>query len=65
MILEPIIPPTARTIMTNSGKYAHYGPGLSGRGLRFDSLARCLDAACSGRASHDLPSWLSSGLSQT
>jgi predicted aconitase len=58
MILEPIIPKTARTIMTNSGKYAHYGPGLSGRGLRFGSLGACLDAACSGHASHDLPSWL-------
>jgi predicted aconitase len=58
MILEPIIPRTARTIMTNSGKYAHYGPGLSGRGLRFDNLAKCLDAACNGHAPHDLPPWL-------
>lgn len=58
MVVEPVIPPTARTIMTNSGKYAHYGPGLSGRTLHFGSLSDCVDAACTGRASGRLPAWL-------
>jgi predicted aconitase len=57
-ISEPVFPPDARTVMTNSGKYAHYGPGLSGRALRFGSLAACAEAAVSGHASCTLPGWL-------
>lgn len=58
-ITEPVFPPQARTVMTNSGKYAHYGPGLSGRALRFGSLADCVHAALTGRAPDALPHWLS------
>lgn len=58
MIGEPVISPTARTLMTNSGKYAHYGPGLVGRPVHFGSLAECIDAACNGRASGRRPAWL-------
>ena len=57
-VVEPVIPPAARTIMTNSGKYAHYGPGLTGRAFHFGSLADCVDAACAGRTSGLLPAWL-------
>ena len=57
-ISEPVFPPTTRTVMTNSGKYAHYGPGLSGRGVRFGSLADCATAAVTGRAAARLPEWL-------
>jgi predicted aconitase len=57
-ISEPVFPPEAKVLMTNSGKYAHYAPGLSGRQVRFGSLANCVDAACSGRAAKDLPHWL-------
>lgn len=58
MINEPIVPPHARVIMTNSGKYAHYAPGLTGRSVRFGSLAQCAQAACSGQAGNLLPPWL-------
>jgi predicted aconitase/predicted aconitase with swiveling domain len=58
MIGEPVIPPEVRTLMTNSGKYAHYAPGLVGRGVRYGSLASCMEAACSGRAHDELPAWL-------
>ncbi|KAF4345397.1 DUF521 domain protein [Fusarium beomiforme] len=58
MVTEPVIPPTAKTIMTNSGKYAHYGPGLTGRGMYFGSLAGCVDAACSGRYEAQKPVWM-------
>ena len=44
--------------MTNSGKYAHYAPGLVGRAVHFASLAECVDAACSGQASGRVPRWL-------
>jgi hypothetical protein len=59
MLGEPIVPPSARTLMTNSGKYAHYAPGLVGRDVRFASLATCVDAACSGVAGRAFPDWLS------
>lgn len=58
MIVDPVIPPSARTIMTNSGKYAHYGPGLTGRRFHFGSLAACVEAACTGVASRKRPVWL-------
>ena len=58
MIGEPVIPPTARNLMTNSGKYAHYGPGLVGRRVHFGGMAACVEAACSGQANRDLPAWL-------
>ncbi len=58
MIVEPVLPPAARTIMTNSGKYAHYGPGLTGRQVHFGSLSACVEAACTGDASGRLPLWL-------
>lgn len=57
-ISEPVFPPGTRALMTNSGKYAHYGPGLSGRAVRFGGLAACADAAVTGRASQALPLWL-------
>lgn len=48
MIAEPVIPTSAKVIMTNSAKYAHYGPGLTGKKFYFGSLERCVTAACSG-----------------
>jgi cis-L-3-hydroxyproline dehydratase len=54
MILnEPIIPhnPLA-VIFTNSGKYAHYGPGLTKRSFRFGSMYDCIYAARYGYSPH-------------
>ena len=50
MIIDPIIPSSAKVIMTNSAKYAHYGPGLTGRRFCFGSLAECVQAACRSEA---------------
>ena len=58
MLGEPVIPPAARNLMTNSGKYAHYAPGLVGRKVHFASLADCVDGACSATASGRLALWL-------
>ena len=58
MLGELVIPPAARNLMTNSGKYAHYAPGLVGRKVHFASLAECVAAACSATASGRLPPWL-------
>jgi hypothetical protein len=57
-ITEPVFPPSATTLMTNSGKYSHYAKGLSGRDVRFGSLAACAQAALTGYASGQAPSWL-------
>ncbi|WP_339548437.1 cis-3-hydroxy-L-proline dehydratase [Pseudomonas sp. RA_35y_Pfl2_P32] len=58
MLGEPVIPLAATTLMTNSGKYAHYAPGLVGRKVHFASLKECVDAACTATASGRLPAWL-------
>ena len=57
MIEEPVISADARVLMTNSGKYAHYGPGLVDRPIHFGSLAQCVDAACSGKRILSQPEW--------
>lgn len=54
----PTIPTEARTILTPSGKYAHYGPGLLQRKVIFASTEDCIDAAVTGEFSPRLPSWL-------
>lgn len=58
MITEPVIPPSTRNLMTNSGKYAHYGPGLVGRKAHFGSMADCVEAACDGVSLSPRPTWL-------
>ncbi len=57
-ITEPVFPAKARVLMTNSGKYAHYARGLTGRAVRFGSLHDCAAAAVTGQARNQLPDWL-------
>lgn len=57
-IREPVFPPETQAVLTNSGKYAHYGPGLSGRAVRLGSLSDCITAALTGRAAPRQPDWL-------
>ncbi|WP_307330406.1 cis-3-hydroxy-L-proline dehydratase [Pseudomonas lini] len=58
MLGEPVIPPTAKNVMTNSAKFAHYAPGLVGRPVHFASLAGCVEAASKGRTESAYPAWL-------
>ncbi|KAL3461708.1 hypothetical protein BJX64DRAFT_260335 [Aspergillus heterothallicus] len=58
MIGEPIILPSTKAIMTNSAKYAHYGPGITGRQFVFGSLAQCVDSACEAGFLQRKPLWL-------
>lgn len=58
-ISRPVFPADAKTVITTSGKYAHYGPGLSGCAVRLGTLVDCADALVSGRAPAYLPTWLS------
>lgn len=73
MLLDPpIIPinPGAK-ILTNSGKYSHYGPGLTNRAFRFGSMEDCVQSATTGvylgyrRSGGPVsPSWLTGGKRQ-
>lgn len=57
-ISEPVFPTRTRAVLTNSGKYAHYGPGLSNRPVRLAGVRDCAHAAVSGRLAPRLPGWL-------
>lgn len=61
MITEPTIPQSTNAIMTNSGKYAHYGPGLTGKSFYFGGLVRCVEAACGDNYAEVKPRWMKSG----
>lgn len=57
-ITPPVFPDEVRTVITNSGKYAHYGPGLSNCSVRLGTLEDCVEATLTGRAPSRLPHWL-------
>lgn len=57
-ITRPVFPEQAKVVLTNSGKYAHYGPGLSGCVVRLGTLDDCIEAALTGAAPARLPAWL-------
>jgi len=58
MLTEPVVPVASTALITNSGKYAHYAPGLVNKEVRFSSMAGCVVAARTGRAP-TAPAWLS------
>lgn len=60
MLQEPVVPRRWCNLMTNSAKYAHYGPGITGKKFHFGSMASCVEAACTGkrRADDASPKWL-------
>jgi predicted aconitase len=57
VLATPMLPPNIRTIMTNSGKYAYYVPGLLDRAVVYGSLADCVTSAESGRVTRDDSAW--------
>jgi len=57
-ITEPVFPVQARSIMTNSAKYAHYAHALSGRYARLSNLQDCIETAITGRTQTAMPAWL-------
>jgi hypothetical protein len=58
MIEEPAISHSPGGLLTNSGKYVHYGPGLTGQRVRFAGLAACVDSAVTGMFAGAPPQWL-------
>lgn len=57
MLSPDMLAPGTRAVMTNSGKFAHYGPGLVRRGVWFGSLADCVDSAVAGTVRTRRPAW--------
>lgn len=48
-----ILRPGTRTVMTNSGKWAHYAPGNMGVDVVLATLSECVESATTGRVTWD------------
>ena len=57
ILATPMLPPAIKTIMTNSGKYAYYAPGLLGARVVYGSLRDCVRSAIEGRVVSDESLW--------
>jgi predicted aconitase/predicted aconitase with swiveling domain len=58
LIRMPVINPRVDAIVTNSGKYAHYGPAVLGKPVFLAGMAECIEGACSGSVNLAAPDWL-------
>jgi predicted aconitase len=58
MLNERSVAAGVEGVMTNSGKFAHYGPGLIQRGVYFGSTRDCVESAVAGRPVLVEPGWL-------
>ncbi len=59
ILASPMLPPEIKTLMTNSGKYAYYAPGMLNTRVTFGSLADCVQSAVEGRVVRDESLWAS------
>ncbi len=57
VLATPMLPKTVRTLMTNSGKYAYYAPGLLDVQVVFGSLEDCVASAVAGKVVRDDSLW--------
>jgi predicted aconitase len=55
--VAPLVRPGSRVLMTNSAKYAHYGPGLIGVESVFGSTADCVNSAVVGSVNVEDGPW--------
>ncbi len=49
VVVTPILPASGGVLMTNSGKFAHYGPSNTGYEVLYGSLEDCVESAVAGR----------------
>ena len=59
VVVSPLIARSARVLMTNSAKYAHYGPGILNVGVVFGSTEDCVRSAALGVIDVDDGPWAS------
>jgi predicted aconitase len=57
VVVTPILPATDGVLMTNSGKFAHYGPSNTGYEVVYGSLEDCVESARTGRVVRDEAVW--------
>ncbi len=59
VLAMPSLPEGVHVLMTNSGKYAYYSPGLLGTEVVYGSLEDCVRSAAQGRVERDDSLWRS------
>jgi cis-L-3-hydroxyproline dehydratase len=59
ILTSPMLPPSVKTLMTNSPKYAYYAPSMLNTRITFGSLADCVRSAIAGRVERDDSIWRS------
>jgi predicted aconitase len=57
IVVTPMLAEIGGTLLTNSGKFAHYAPGNTGYAVRYGSLAECVEGAVSGELAPNLRGW--------
>lgn len=57
VVVTPILPASGGVLMTNSGKFAHYGPSNTGYEVVYGSLEDCVASAVEGRLTRDEGVW--------
>ena len=57
ILATPMLPPSIKTLMTNSAKYAYYAPGMLDVQVTFGSLADCVRSAAAGRVLIEEGAW--------
>jgi hypothetical protein len=57
ILATPMLPSGINTLMTNSGKYAYYAPGMLNTQVTYGSLRDCVESAIAGRAVRDETLW--------
>jgi len=57
VVVTPILRQSSGVLMTNSGKFAHYSPSLTGHEVVFGSLADCVNSAVAGTVVRDESGW--------
>ncbi len=57
ILATPMLPKSVRRLMTSSGKYALYSPGLLGVEVAYGSLEDCVSSAVAGRVMREHSPW--------
>ncbi|MCL4393481.1 MAG: aconitase X [Chloroflexi bacterium] len=57
ILATPMLPREVKSLMTNSGKYAYYAPGMLDTQVTFGTLSDCVRSAVQGRIVRDDSLW--------
>ena len=58
VVVTPILPSKDGVLMTNSGKFAHYGPSNTGYDVLYGSLEDCVESAITGEVVRSSEVWV-------